>query len=325
VFFILAGFFVAMLLQSRGAEGLAAHRLRRLGLPFLVFWPPLFTACVVFALMYVHRMQRGTWGVDLSIMPRAPNVPEGPSTMHLWFLWMLLWLSLATAALSRLRSVPWERAGAVLQRLTAAPWGIVVLTLPLVAAGWNYPNGVVAPYGSFLPPWTEWLHNGLFYVVGLALYHQQWELFAVFRRRWVPHAFAGVLAFLATGALMEARAHAGWIAFAYNLCTWLWSFAILGAGVRFFQQRTRALAYLADSSYWVYLVHMPLTILFGAWLFGQPLPALAKIALNVAATTAVCLVTYQLFVRSTWLGVLLNGKRHDAAAGSRTLSHVSSA
>ena len=35
VFFILAGFFVALLLQSRGPAGLAAHRLRRLGLPFV--------------------------------------------------------------------------------------------------------------------------------------------------------------------------------------------------------------------------------------------------------------------------------------------------
>src|SRR4051794_3556469 len=32
VFFILAGFFVALLLQSRGPAGLVKHRLRRLGL-----------------------------------------------------------------------------------------------------------------------------------------------------------------------------------------------------------------------------------------------------------------------------------------------------
>jgi glucan biosynthesis protein C len=41
------------------------------------------------------------------------------------------------------------------------------------------------------------------------------------------------------------------------------------------------------------------------------LPALAKIALNVAGTTAVCLATYHVFVRFTWVSVLLNGKRHE--------------
>jgi glucan biosynthesis protein C len=49
----------------------------------------------------------------------------------------------------------------------------------------------------------------------------------------------------------------------------------------------------------VYLLHMPLTIGFGALLYGAPMPALAKITLNVAATTAVCLASYHLCVRFT--------------------------
>jgi glucan biosynthesis protein C len=327
VFFILGGYFVALLLQSRGPRKMAWHRVRRLGLPFLMFWPPLFVACVMFALLFVHRMARGTWGLDLSLMPRAPNVPQGPSTMHLWFLWLLLWLSLATAALASVRSA-WldkmlARAGAGLQLLGTVWWGFALLTLPLVLAGWNYPRGIVAPYGSFLPPWTEWLHNGLFFVFGLALYHQQWELLARWQRRWGGYAAAGLLFFLASGVLIEQQAHAGWIAFAYNACTWLFSFAVIGLGTRFLAHRSRWLGYLADSSYWVYLVHMPLTILFGAWLYGTPWPALAKIAFNIGATTLVCLATYQLFVRSTWVGALLNGRRHPAPA-ERKLVHVAS-
>jgi len=42
--------------------------------------------------MFLHRMAHGTWGMDRSLLPRGPNVPQGPPTMHLWFLWMLLWL-----------------------------------------------------------------------------------------------------------------------------------------------------------------------------------------------------------------------------------------
>ena len=44
VFFILAGFFVAMLVQHRGYGGMLMHRMRRLGLPFLMFWPPVLSA-----------------------------------------------------------------------------------------------------------------------------------------------------------------------------------------------------------------------------------------------------------------------------------------
>ena len=326
VFFILAGFFVAQLLRSRGPKGLAVHRLRRLALPFLVFWPPLFVALGVFMLLFVHRMVRGTWGIDPALSPTGPAVPEGPSTLHLWFLWMLLWFSLLAAAIASARG-PWlqqglARFGYALQRLGSTWWGVPLLALPLVVAGVGYPNGFLTPSGSFLPRGSEWLHNGLFFAFGIALYHEQWDLFALYKRRWAAYAVVGFVAYIATGALVEAKAHPLWTSFAYNVCTWLWSFAVLGLGTRFLATRKPWLAYLADSSYWVYLVHMPLTVAFGALLYGLPLPALAKMGINIAATTAVCLASYHLLVRSTWVGVLLNGRRRARAPSPGTLAHV---
>jgi glucan biosynthesis protein C len=254
VFFILAGFFVALLLQSRGAAGMARHRARRLGLPLLLFWPPVFIVSVLLGLLFVHRMARGTWGLDPTLIQPGPTVPRGPSTMHMWFLWMLLWLSLLAAAVARWQGERAGRwlvvAGTLLQRLGAAWWGPLVLALPLVATGWAYPNGLIRPSGLFLPPMAEWLHNGLFFAFGLALFHQQWDLFALYRRRWGAHAAAGLVFFLASGALL------------YSL----------------------------------------------EW------PALAKMAVNIAATTVVCLASYHLFVRSTWVSVLLNGKRHPKSS-----------
>lgn len=326
VFFILAGFFVAQLLQSRGPRGLALHRVRRLALPFVVFWPPLLLAVGVFKLLFVHRMVRGTWGIDAALKATGPAVPEGASTLHLWFLWMLLWFSLLAAAIASARDA-WlrqalARSGAVLQRLGSTGWGVPVLALPLVVAGLGYPNGFLTPSGSFLPRGSEWLHNGLFFAFGIALYHQQWELFALYKRRWAAYAGAGMVAFLATGALVEARAQPLWTSFAYNVCTWFWSFAVIGLGARFLATRRPWLAYLADSSYWVYLVHMPLTVAFGALLYALPLPALAKMTINIAATTLVCLASYQLFVRSTWVGILLNGRRHERPSFSGALAQV---
>lgn len=328
VFFILAGFFLALLLHSRGPAGAARHRVLRLGLPFVLFWPVLYAAGGVLAMVFVHRMVRGTWGLDWDLRPTGPTIPKGPSTMHMWFLWMLLWLSLATCALAAVRA-PWlqrgiQIVGTVLQRLGCAWWGAAVLVLPLLWAGGHYPRGLLAPSGEFLPPLAEWVHNGLFFAFGLALYHHQWEMLALYRRNWARYAIAGVPLYMATGMLIEAHADGAWIALAYNLCAWLWSLAAVGLAMRLLNRRHKALAYLADSSYWVYLVHMPLTIGFGALLYTAPLPALVKLALNIAATTALCLASYQLFVRSTWVGVLLNGKRHPAAAPKDLLHATSS-
>lgn len=134
--------------------------------------------------------------------------------------------------------------------------------------------------------------------------------FALYRRRWAAYAVAGLPLFLLSLALYDGNAPAGWVALAYNGASWLWCFALIGLALRVLDARRPLLAYLAESSYWVYLVHYPLTIAFGALLYGPDLPAELKMLINIAATTAVCLASYQLVVRSTWVGALLNGRRH---------------
>src|SRR6185369_10288602 len=127
--------------------------------------------------------------------------------------------------------------------------GPLLLTLPLVAAGWSYPNGLLRPSGSFFTAWPDWVHNGLFFVVGLALYHHQWELFALYKRRWGAYAITALVAFLATGVLRELHAPQAAFAYAYNLSSWLWSLALIGLALRMLDRRSAVLGYLADSSY----------------------------------------------------------------------------
>ena len=71
------------------------------------------------------------------------------------------------------------------------------------------------------------------------------------------------------------------------------------------------LGYLSESSYWVYLVHFPLCIAFASLLYVADMPGVVKMLLVIGATTAVCLASYHLVVRFTWVSVLLNGKRHE--------------
>ncbi|MEJ6022313.1 acyltransferase family protein [Ramlibacter sp. PS4R-6] len=319
VFFILAGFFVAMLLQSRGPAGMARHRALRLGLPFAVFWVPVFAATVVLGMLAMHRAIRGTWGLDMRIAdeivrgPDMPPLPRGPNTMHMWFLWMLLWMSVATALLARyVPPAVWRIPALVLRCLAAAWWGPVVLALALLATDAVHPRGMLFPSGSFIPPFTEWAHWAAFFCVGLAMYAVRDELFAIYLKRWPAFAVAGLVTFFVAGYCVERKV-APQFAYAYGLTAWLWSFAAIGIALKWLPSRSAVLAYLADASYWVYLVHLPLTILFGMGLYLLDLPALVKIALNIAATTAVCLASYQLFVRHTWVSVLLNGKRHERA------------
>lgn len=323
VFFILAGFFVALLTAQRGPRALVRHRLRRLALPFAVFWPPLYLLCSVLALAFVHRMARGTWGLDPALWPQGAATADGPNTLHLWFLWLLLWLSLLTPLAQALLQRVAPTAPPVLARSLAwlgrTPWGIALLAGALAAVGAQYGDGLVHPGNAFLPPWQEWAHNGLFYAFGLALYPHRQTLLAHYVRRWPWYAAAGLVLFLASGTLLQ-QAPAGapelplalrlGFSWTYNATAWCWSFALIGLFAAHVGRPRPALAYLADSSYWVYLVHMPMTIGFGALLFGLPWPAGVKMLLNIGATTVLSLATYHGLVRFTAIGVLLNGKRH---------------
>ena len=214
-----------------------------------------------------------------------------------------------------------ELPRATLAWLARQPWGFAVLALPLLAASAAYPNGILAPAGDFLPEWNEWLYHGCFFAFGLMLHGRQAELFAQFQRHWAGYAVAGLACYLIATAVNLRQGPVLLTAYAYHCISWLWSFAAIGLALRLVPSRHAVLGYLSDSAYWVYLLHYPLTILFGALLFEQPLSALAKMAINIAATTLVCLGSYELFVRHGAISQLLNGKRHPRRGRERSREH----
>jgi hypothetical protein len=67
--------------------------------------------------------------------------------------------------------------------------------------------------------------------------------------------------------------------------------------------------YLSDSSYWLYLAHLPLVVAGQIVLRGVAWPPFAKFVVLTVVSTALLLASYEWCVRRTWIGVLLNGKR----------------
>jgi len=263
-------------------------------------------------------------GFDRALTP--PRQPGGSpfNTMHLWFLYQLFWFCVLAWAGVRLRRFVPARLRAAVGRgftlLAQRRWGFLALALPLALVGSFYPSGIVAGSGSFLPPFAEWVQSGLFFVFGWSLHGPRERLLALFAARCKSHALAGLAFFIATVVLLGAVRGGNplplpwprpvfWIAFAYNAASWLWSLALIGGFVRYLPHRNAVLAYLSQSSYWVYLVHMLGTIGFGILLFNAPLGALAKMGLNIAATSLLALASYELLVRYTPIGTLLSGQR----------------
>ena len=71
----------------------------------------------------------------------------------------------------------------------------------------------------------------------------------------------------------------------------------------------RWVRYLSDSSYWMYLAHLPLILVGQALLLTVEMSPIVKTLVLTNGSALVLLVTYALFIRYTPIGTLLNGKR----------------
>ena len=100
------------------------------------------------------------------------------------------------------------------------------------------------------------------------------------------------------------------------LFVWLMIFGSMGFFRRFFSGESRMMRYVSDSSYWLYIAHMP-PIVLGQWLVRDwPISPFIKFPLVCGVVTGLLLLSYQLFVRYTPIGTFLNGKRERTAQAS---------
>ena len=87
-------------------------------------------------------------------------------------------------------------------------------------------------------------------------------------------------------------------------------FGFIGLGISFFSKPSPIVRYLSDSSYWVYIAHLPVVMALQAWLMFYDIRWAIKFVIVAVATCVVLLVMYRYWVRSSWVGLLLNGKRY---------------
>jgi glucans biosynthesis protein C len=252
-----------------------------------------------------------------------------PNLIHLWFLYDLLFLYAAALAVRPLlRRMPdGLRRGVetAFSRLATSAWGpmawsaATALTLvPMSIAGLDTST-------SFTPPLRILIAYGVFFAFGWLLYRRR-DLIESFGRQWRWHLLAGVVfsgVYLAT--LLQppfedtVSSHIAGVATA-SVAIWLLIFGITGLFVHHCTRPSPLMRYLADASYWMYLIHLPLTIWIPGLLAGVALPALVKFCTVLSVTVCVTLLTYYAFVRSTAVGALLNGRRYPRALPSSEVS-----
>lgn len=112
---------------------------------------------------------------------------------------------------------------------------------------------------------------------------------------------------------------------AYAVAAWLLVFGFLGLFRRYCNHPSNTWRYLADASYWFYLVHLPILFFIQIPLAPVPLAWPIKVLIITGLTFAILLLSYHFLVRSTFIGVILNGRKYPFRVSFLTRSTQRSA
>lgn len=324
-FFLIAGFFAHMTFHRRGAKAFVIDRLKRIALPLVIFLP-LSLVAIVMASGYAVYVATGTFPTKPPPQPPAP--PLSFPLTHLWFLYVLLWLYAGTLLVRGL-TARLDRSGALRARLDGAVRGLLrsplaplALAIPAAAAlyltpGWLAWFGVPTPDNNLIPNAPASIQFGLAFGLGW-LIHRQSGLLDGLKARWALNLAVAVALTAASMAMLGLTpvtvpekpgltklVHAT----TYALSIWTWTFAVIGLALRFLAGHSPPRRYIADASYWIYLIHLPLVIFLQAWVSRLDWGWELKFAVVLGVGFAIMFATYELLVRHTFIGTMLNGRR----------------
>ena len=327
IFFLLAGFFTALLVEKRGLWGTWKNRAARVLAPLLAAMVTMLPVAGLFMISFMVSARFGSHDLiperaQLQIISRelaAAGVPVSePSIGHLWFLYYLLYFYLLIPICRWLVAAS-RPAETGLRKALQSPTMLPVLGLVTAATLWPFHGGQVHEGFLFLKPHLPSLiYFGLFFVLGYVLHFYQ-EMLQAFTRFMPWCALLAAVLFPLSLTLSnldnQSRGMAIEIHLAavvtHGLFTWALIYALVGSALRYFDKPSPWSLYIAQSSYWVFLVHLPL-VCIAAWLLvPYDLPALVKFAAVVGFTTVLSFASYHYAVQRTWGSAFLNGRRFD--------------
>lgn len=236
-----------------------------------------------------------------------------PVFNHLWFLWFLCWYVVGFAIITKATevlafpSIPnvWIRS----------LWRYLWL-IPLAAVPQYFMARETGGFGpdtsiGLLPLPAVMAYYAIFFGYGVMYFGSEDRELVVGRYFAWAIGLAMILVFPVGLSIQQPKLGIERLVFSIVQVSyaWLMSFGLMGLFHRFFSGERRWVRYLSDSSYWIYLVHLPLVMYLQYLVRDWEIAGVAKFLLVCSVSTALLLLSYQLVVRKTWLGLLLNGRR----------------
>ena len=312
IFFVVAGFFASLLFYERSPKKMILNRIKRILYPFIVFllilWP-----IIAFFWIYTPMILSGTedsFGKTLNIV-KTPYILIPLNTGHLWFLYYLFVLSCFTGSIAFIM-----RFFPLITRFVTSGFNwmiqrplfriLFLSTLMSIIYLVRGKLSMEAPIAYF-PNLNTFVYYLFFFIFGWILFKSQYLLDNIMKFDWV-NLILGLTLF-SIGFVMDKSYSFEVLLILKSLSHWLFVFGITGLFLRYANNHSSVMQYISDSSYWVYLVHLPFTLIVPALIANWPINGILKFLIVALTTLGICFLSYHYLVRGKFIDKFLNGRK----------------
>lgn len=284
--FFISGMGVCFALQNRNLLQLLRERAQRILIPY------------IFGFFVVVPLQLLVWQAYYD-RPLSYN----PGASHLWFLGnIFVYVLLCSPLFFYLKSKEKSDWVKRLRHWLSRPLILLIIPAALIAEVW-----LVNPtlYELYAMTWHGFFLGLLGFLCGFCMAWAGaafWMMLS--KRRWL---FLSIAVLLYSWRLLQLPQRVPNVMQVVESLNWI--FAVFAFGYKYLNRPCRALPYLSQAAYPVYILHM-LFLFLASWLiFPMNLAAWVKFVLVLLITTAGSLGVYELLIRRVrWIGVLFGVK-----------------
>jgi len=307
IFFIISGFFANLVITRKSLIIWWKNRFLRLVLPAMIFFP-IMSLTIPWIFMY------GYTG-NINFFFSNEGQPH-----HLWFLYHLFIFVLFSIFIRFFGLIIYKFFKQINLIVVVDIFNTVKSFLGKHIFDSRFPVLMIFVFFIFnlfsgAELITNPLASGLYFLFGYRLYKNN-LLFDFIKSNWKYYLIGGltvtiIFFILNTQVSNFAKEDVRWIPWVILKISSavLLSFSFIGLAEDKFSNLNPMVRFISDSSYWVYLIHLPLVAFITFFMFKITIFAELKFLVAIILTTAICLVTYKYLVKSTIIGTLLNGKK----------------
>lgn len=328
LFFVLAGFFSQGLLVSRGERAFLVGRTKRILRTQVAAGATILPICLgIWSLGWVADGLYVPQDIMNTGLPEE-LAAETYGVGHLWFMQNLYIYCLILCGVSCLvkRVNPpgptlmdtADSSMGGMDRVLSCFWKPLFPAIPCALVLYWDLRIVLGFYQCYIPVLSKLLYYSIYFFLGATIYRHRATLHLHARYSRTYLLMAGLL-FVAMFPMIHEHlaepltgGRRALLAGLMALFACVTTFGLLAAFLRYKICDNAATRYLAEASFWVYLVHLPFVALAHIALVQLPVPTVGKFLIAGSTAMALSLLTFQAFVRHTRLGSFLNGQHRSS-------------